>query len=180
MNFLNTEKGGTVMPSQEGVELSRIVLKKIEELRSVCLKVDERTASSAPQDRWSPKEILSHLCGPEGVGLMPLVRAFLEEDIPRLDMEPAKTYFTGKRSQMTFAELLAEFEHTYGQMADFVAPLPEEQLARKAHVPMFKETPIGEYPTLAMFVRGIADFHIGDHINHLKEILEALKAGPVR
>lgn len=168
------------MPSQAGVELSRIVRKKIEELRTVCLGVDEKTASSAPQDRWSPKEILSHLCGPEGIGLMPLVRAFLEEDMPRLDMEPAITHFTGKRSQMTFVELLAEFAHTYGQMADFVAPLSEEQLARKANVPMFKETPIGEYPTLAMFVQAMADFHIGDHINHMKEILEDLKPGPGR
>lgn len=169
------------MPSQEGVELSRIVRKKIEELRAVCLEVDEKTASGAPQDRWSPKEILSHLCGPEDFGLMPLVQAILEEDIPRLDMEPAKTYFVGKRSEMTFTELLTEFEHTYSQMADFVAPLSEEQLARKAHVPMFKETPVGEYPSLAMFVQAMADFHIGDHINHLKEILEALKSGgPVR
>lgn len=164
------------MSSQEGVELSRIVRKKIEELRAVCLGIDEKTASSAPQDRWSPKEILSHLCGPEGIGLMPLVQAILEEDMPRLDMEPAKTYFAGKRSEMTFVELLSEFEHTYGQMADFVAPLSEEQLARKAHVPMFKETPIGEYPTLALFVQAMADYHIGDHINHMKDILEDLKS----
>jgi hypothetical protein len=33
---------------------------------------------------------------------------------------------------------------------------------------------MGEYPTLAMYVMALAEFHLEDHINHMKEILVLL------
>ena len=36
------------------------------------------------EGRWSPKEIVSHLCGPEGIGMLPTFRAFLEGDATNL------------------------------------------------------------------------------------------------
>jgi hypothetical protein len=38
---------------------------------------------------------------------------------------------------------------------------------------MLKDSPIGEYPTLAQWAFGLGDFHVGFHIDHLKEILQA-------
>jgi hypothetical protein len=46
-------------------ELAQNIREKIEELKRVCEGLDENTTSSAPAGRWSPKEILSHLLGPE-------------------------------------------------------------------------------------------------------------------
>ena len=164
------------MPSSEGVQLSQVVRKNVEELVKLCAGLDEKTASSAPPGRWSPKEIISHLCGPEGVGIMPGLRAILEQDIPRLDMKAEDPFFTGKRPQMTLAELLREFTTEYGGIADLVAGLSDAQLSRKAHIPLFKETPMGEYPTLAVFVGALAEHHIGFHVDHMREILKALNA----
>jgi len=59
-------------------------------------------------------------------------------------------------------------------MADVVEGLSEKQLSRKAHIPLLKETPIGEYPTLAMWVQAIGEYHLGSHIDHMKEILQAI------
>jgi hypothetical protein len=168
------------MPSQEGAKLSQTIRQRIEELNKVCAGVDEATASRAPEGRWSPKEILSHVWGPEGVGLMPLIQAVLEQDTPLLEIEAANPFFAGKRSQMTFAELLAEVRKQYSQMADVAASLSKEQLARKAHVPLFKETPVGEYPTLENLVQALAEYHLGEHIDHMREILQALGGGSVR
>jgi hypothetical protein len=75
---------------------------------------------------------------------------------------------------MSMAELLAEFEREYGRMAELVEGLTAEQLDRKAHIPLLKESPLGEYPTLAGWVDALTDFHIGFHVDHMKEILRAI------
>jgi hypothetical protein len=167
------------MPSSEDTELSQVIHRKIEELKTLCKGVDEATASRAPTGRWSPKEILSHLCGPEGVGFMPAIKTILEQDTPRLDIEAENPFFTEKRSRKTFAHLLRELEGEYDRMADFVTGLSDRQLSRKAHIPLFKEAPFGEYPTLATFIRVLGEHHMGSHIDHMREILQALGVIPV-
>jgi hypothetical protein len=168
------------MASQQAVQLSQAVRKKVSEMKKLCEGLDEKTASRAPSKRWSPKEILSHLSGPDGVGLTPAIQAMLQQDTPRLDLEPGNPFFTERRSKMTAAQLFKEFEGEYIRMADLVAGLSDEQLGRKAHVPALKETPMGEYPTLAAWTAFLAERHIGFHIDHMKEILQELGAAPPR
>jgi hypothetical protein len=166
------------MSSPEGAQLSQMIHRKVEELKTLCKGIDEDTASRAPAGRWSPKEILSHLCGPEGVGFMPALRAILEQDTPRLDIEAENPFFTGKRSRMTFAQLLRELEGEYDRMADLVTGLSDKQLGRKVHVPLFKESPFGEYQTLATFIGVLGEHHMGSHVDHMREILQALGVAP--
>ena len=164
------------MGSQEGIELAKIIRKKVAEMSDLCVGVDEALASRAPKGRWSPKEVISHVSGREGEGFMPAIEAFLKQETPLLELEAANPFFTGKRLQMAMAELLSEMKKEYERMAEVVSGLSADQLARKAHVPLFKETPIGEYPTLAVFVRALAEHHVGYHIDHMKEILGELRA----
>ena len=103
-----------------------------------------------------------------------MVQAFLEQENPQIDLDPGNHFYTEKRSQMTFAQLLTALKTEYNQMADVVAGLSAEQLARKAYIPALKESPLGEYPTLAVFINGIAEHHVGFHIDHMREILQAL------
>jgi hypothetical protein len=166
------------MPSQEGARLSQLVRQKIDELSKLCGGIDEETASRAPADRWTPKQILSHLCGPEGVGLIPAVQAFLNQDTPRLDMEPANNFYTGGRIRMTVGELLAEVRKQFFGIADIATGLSDEQLGRKAQIPMFKDAPFGEYPTLAIFIQALAEHHLAFHIEHMREVLQALGTSP--
>jgi len=59
------------MATSTGKQLAQNVRQKIEDLKKVCEGVDENTASREPEGQWSPKEILSHLSGPEGSGHLP-------------------------------------------------------------------------------------------------------------
>jgi hypothetical protein len=163
------------MSISEGMQLSEIIREKLGGLKRLCATLDEATASRAPSGRWSPKEILSHLAGEEGVGPVFLIRLILTRDTPRLDIEPANPFLTGKRRTMTFAGLLTQVTEEYERMAELVAGLSDSELARTAHVPMLKETPLGEYPALSQFVRAMAEHHLDFHISHMKEILEALR-----
>ncbi len=164
------------MSSQQAVQLSKLIRQKVDEMKKLCEGLDEKTASRAPSGRWSPTQIISHISGPDGVGLTPAIRAFLEQDTPRIDLNPGNPFFTERRSKMTLPELLNEFEGEYQRMTGIVEGLSDEQLARKAHIPAFKESPIGEYPTLSFFVSALAERHIGFHIDHMKEILQELGA----
>jgi hypothetical protein len=167
-------KGETKMASSEGLRLSQLVRQKSGEFIQICKGIDEATASRAPAGRWSPKEIASHLCGPEGIGFMASIQTMLREDTPRLDIKPEDAFFTENRSKMSLTALLSEMEIQYGKIADLAAGLSPEQLARKAHIPLLKETPLGEYPTVAMWIEAIASYHVGFHIDHMKEILQTL------
>ena len=158
----------------EGVRLSQVIRQKMEQFKGLCKGIDEKTASRAPEGRWSPKQIVSHLCGPEGVGFLPSMQAFLDKDTPRLDIKPEDPFFSENRSWMSLAELLSEFEKECRRAAEFAERLTDEQLARKAHIPLLKEAPMGEYPTLAQWIGAIGEYHVGFHIDHMKEILQAL------
>ena len=66
------------MATSTGIQLAESIRRRIEELKKACEGLDESTASRAPAGRWSPKEIPSHLLGPEGSGYLPMLQAFLD------------------------------------------------------------------------------------------------------
>jgi hypothetical protein len=165
------------MESARGRRLAEEILGQVEELKRACSTVDEELASRVPKEGWSPRQILSHLCGPEDGGHLRIFRTIVERDTPRIDLGVGNPFFTGDRARMGFGELAARCETNYRQLAGFAAELTEEQLARKAHVPEIKDSPLGEYPTLEGMIHGLCEFHVQDHLNQLRETLAALSRG---
>ena len=164
------------MATSRGNQLAQDIRQKVQALKQVCQGVDENLASRAPKERWSPKQILSHLSGPEGVGHLPILRAFVDSDVPMIDLDTENPFFTETRARMSFNELVAECESNYERVANFAAELDDAQLGRIAHIPKLKDSPLSEYPTLEGMIYGLGEFHVQFHIDHLREILAALSA----
>jgi len=162
------------MATEQGTQLSQTVLNKMLELRNICEGLSEESASKAPAGRWTPKQIITHISGPDGIGFMPAIRRILEQDTPRIDIVAEDPFFTDRRAHMSMKELIAEFVQEYEKIAGFLEHASEGQLARKAHIPLFKDTPLGEYPTLATFIGALVEWHMDFHIKHMKEVLQAL------
>jgi hypothetical protein len=165
------------MATLTGKQLAQNIRKRIDELKEVCQGVDEGTASRTPPGRWSPKEILSHLLGPEETPPLLDLQAFLDKETPRLDIEPAKSFLSEERFKKSFAELLSQVATEYERICRFASGLSEKQLARKAQIPMLRDTPFGEYQTLAAWLDmlgGMEESHLAFHTNHMREILREL------
>jgi len=164
------------MATTRGNQLAQDIRQKVQGLKQLCQGVDENLASRAPKERWSPKQVLSHLCGPEGTGHLALLRSFLDSEVPTIDLDTENPFFTENRARMSFAELVAECEQNYERVANLAAELSEEELGRKAHIPKLKDSSLGEYPTLEGMIYGLGEYHVQFHIDHLREILAALSA----
>ena len=167
------------MSISRGNQLAQDIRLKAAALKQVYNGVDEGLASRAPADRWTPKQILSHLNGPGDAGFLPMLKAFVEGDIPMMNLEIGDPFYTVARARMSFGELVAMCEENYEGVAEFAAGLTDEQLARTAHIPELKDSPLGEYPTLEGMIGGLGDYHLQFHIDHLREVLAALSSSDI-
>lgn len=151
------------------------IREKLGTLAAICREIDGDMLSRAPQGRWSPREILSHVLGPD-VGYRPLFQVFLEADTPTINIGVEQTFLSDARLAMDATALCEAIRREYEGMATLLESLSEAELARKARIPQLADSPLGEYPTLGALLAGLGSYHLQFHIDHLREVLAALAA----
>ncbi|MBI1885624.1 MAG: DinB family protein [Chloroflexi bacterium] len=165
------------MVSQAATSLRDAVDQKMRELEEAVTGLSDESAARRPADgEWCAKEVLSHLLGEEGQGAVGRFRRFLDEDQPLIGIVSGLPYYTPQRQSMTVADLLAGVRAQYLEVGHYLGGLNDEQLARKARIPLFKDTPLTEYPTLAQTAGALVSFHVTDHINQIRTARERIGA----
>jgi hypothetical protein len=153
-----------------GPSLKQQLDQKVQEIKQAVSGMDEEAASRRPAEgEWSAKEVLSHLSGEDSRDFVARLQRILDEDTPRIDVTPGISYYEQRKGAST-SELLSQVESSYGEATKFLAGLSEEQLNRKANVPLLKETPFGENVTLGQLAGLLINFHLNDHINQLRTL----------
>lgn len=130
---------------------------------------EEAAATPAAEGEWCVKEVLSHLAGSEAKSVYEGIKAFLDEDTPEYDLRPGESYYES-RADASIADLRSSVISQYRELASLLGTLTDEQLQRTAHMPAFKETPLGEYPNLGLWASGIVNYHLPSHIEQLQAI----------
>ncbi len=145
-------------------------IRTIEQLTS---DVSNEQAGEAPAEgEWCVKEVLSHLAGDETRSFYDGIKAFVDEDTPTYDLTPGDSYFDSAREGASIGELRTSVVDQYGRIGDLLGSLSEEQLTRTAHTPQFKDTPIGEYPTLGAWSAALINYHLSDHIAQIQSLCQ--------
>ena len=111
--------------------------------------------------------MLSHLTGDEGEDILAPFHRIMDEDTPLIGIVAGLPYYTPARQGMSLAEMRAAVWQRYNELGDFLGGLNDEQLARKARVPLFRDAPFGEYVDVGQFV-GAISFHLADHVNQIR------------
>ena len=156
-----------------GPGLQQQLDQKIREIARAVTGIDEQKALERPAEgEWCIKEVLSHLSGEENANVMHRLKLILEEDMPNLDITPGVSAYDAQREQTPVSQLLSTVESQYMELGGLLNSLTEEQLARKAHVPALKGSPLGEYPTLGQWAGFVVNFHIAGHVNQLRNLCE--------
>lgn len=171
MNEVNRgqAEGGPILPNAS--ELKQQLESKVTEIKQIVSGVDEERASQPPATgEWCVKEVLTHL------GVDPLIlssfKQIVEEDTPFIDVVPGQSHFSEEQRARTVSAILDEVETRYLDVAGLLGSLSPDQLQRKAHIPLFKQTPFGEYPTLEQWASGLINFHLADHVNQLRTLTQ--------
>lgn len=161
------------MVSEAATSLRDALGQKMQEFGEALDGLDEAKAGQrAAEGEWCCKEILSHLMGDAGEDLLAPFRRVIEEDTPLIGIVAGLPYYTPDRQAMSLTEMRDAVTSRYQELAEFLGGLKEEDLSRKARVPLLKETPIGEYATLIQFA-GALNFHLTDHINQIRNARQA-------
>lgn len=150
-------------------ELKQGMESKVEEIKELVTRIDEGRALQAPAPgEWCVKEVLTHL-GADSMVVESFYR-MVQEDKPFIDVVPGVSHFDERQEARPVGELLADVETRYRELANFLGSLSDEQLQRKGHIPLLKETPFGEYPTLEQWASGLINFHMAAHVGQLQNL----------
>lgn len=143
---------------------------KTDEIEQLVSGVTDEQASKAPKEgEWCIREVLTHLSGDAEQTFQDGLKRFVQEETPDLGLTPGQTYAAG-RENIAIDELARDVVVQYRQIADWAGSLSDEQLSRTARIPFLKETPLGETPTLQVWLGAMLSFHLPQHIDQLKAL----------
>jgi hypothetical protein len=124
---------------------------------------------------WTTREVLTHLLFPPGWDAVTLLETFAEQEpLPIVEIEPGDPFLTPERRAMTLAQLVDALDVQRRAIAAYLDTLTENDLTRKARIPLFKTFMGTDEIALPVFIGAMFEYHWNDHAQQLAKIRDAV------
>lgn len=123
---------------------------------------------------WTTREVLSHLLEGDDWKPAAVLASFAERDLPTIEIAPGETFLTPARRRMTLPQMVGALDAQRRSVFDYLDGLSDEDLARKARIPLFKSFMGTDEIPLPMFVGAMFDYHMNDHAGQIAKIRKAV------
>ena len=123
---------------------------------------------------WTTRQVLTHLLFPPDWDLVEVLQSFRERDLPVIEIEPGDPFLTPERRMLTLDQLVTALDAQRRAVFAYLRSLGENDLARKARIPLFKTFMGTDEITLPVFVGALFEYHWNDHAAQLAKIRDAV------
>src|SRR3984893_14140435 len=135
--------------------------------------------SDAPAE-WTTRQVLCHLLGAPGWRPVPVLSTFATAELPFIEIKPGQTHVTPERQVMRIHQFTNGLDRHRREVFEFLERLGDEDLQRKARIPLFKQVLGTDEVTIPTW--GAAFFGVpwGDHLGQLAKIGKAVGLSDAR
>lgn len=128
--------------------------------------------SDAPGE-WTTRQVLCHLLFAPGWRPVPVLYAFAATDPPLIEIRPGQVQVTPERQMMTLRQFRHALDRHRREVFEYLDTLGDEDLQRKARIPLFEPLLGTDQVTMPMWVRVFFAAHWSDHTGQLAKIRKA-------
>lgn len=129
--------------------------------------------SDAPGE-WTTRQVLCHLLFEPGWRPGPVLFSFATTDLPVIEIKPGQVYLNPERQMMTLRQFENALERHRQEALAYLETLGDEDLQRKARIPLFKPLLGSDEITMPTWARVLFAIHWGDHADQLAKIRKAV------
>ncbi len=123
---------------------------------------------------WTTRQVLTHLLFPGDADIVKLMKSFADRDLPLIELEAGDPFMTPARRAMTLDELVDALDAQRRAVLAYLHSLTEDDLARKARIPLFKTFMGTDEIPLSVFIGAMFEYHWNDHAEQLAKIRDAV------
>jgi hypothetical protein len=123
---------------------------------------------------WTMREVLCHVLLEPEFDPRAVLSSFSHRDLPVFDVKASDTHLTPERQRLTLDGLMGALDAQRRALFAYLDELDEEDLRRKAKIPLFEQFMGTDEIPIAMFVGAMFDYHWNDHASQIAKIRRAV------
>jgi hypothetical protein len=127
--------------------------------------------------QWTTRQVLCHLLGAPGWRPVPVLASFADpgrSPLPVIEIKPGESHLTPERQMMKLQQFKNALARHRREVFDYLEVLSDEDLQRKARIPLLRRLVDTDEVTIPMWVAAIFVTHWSDHVDQLAKIRKAV------
>jgi hypothetical protein len=119
---------------------------------------------------WTTRQVLCRLLGEPGWRPVPVLSTFATAGLPLTEIKLGQTHVTLERQMMRLDQFTNALDRHRREVFEYLESLSDEDLQRKARIPLFKQLLGTDEVTIPKWVGAFFGVHWSDHAGQLAKI----------